>query len=166
MALKMIGVAGITVLYAFYSMRKPRSLPLKRMAESIVGIILGALMYMVLESDEDRTAFTTLMPGGNISLYAYTLILGGSALCFLPGWYVYDVAVFLVPALIFPCIFVDCHINYWTHKRGVDFWNQIRLMSDGMYLISGVVMMLVCSVKKLPVSEAELRRQEEREHAD
>jgi hypothetical protein len=166
MTLRCIGVAGFTIMYAFYSMRKPRSQPLRRIAESIIAIVLGSLVYLVLESPEDRNAFTNLMPTGNIALFLYALILAGSAMCYMPGWYVYDVSIFLLPALILPCLFVDGNINYWTNKRGIDFWNQIRLFSDSLFMVLGTTMILVCSIIKLPVSEEELRRQEEREHAD
>lgn len=165
MTLRCMGVAGFTILYAFYSMRKPRSQPLRRLAESIIGIYLIAIIYSSIESPEDRTAFVNLVPGGNFTLYVYALILAGAAMCYLPGMFVYDVSLFLLPALAVSCVFIDCNVHYWTYRRGLDFWNQIRLMADSIFIVMGVAMILSCSVKKLPVSEEELRRQEAREAA-
>ena len=164
MAIRGVGVAGFMLLYAFYSVPKPRSQPLRRMAEILIGLYLGATLYSTLESPEEREAFLHLVPGSSISLYVFALFIGTAFLCYLPGLFVYDVTMALLPVMLINTIFVDCNIHYWTTKRGIDFWNQIRLTSDNIAILMGVIMMLVCSVKTLPVSAAELRRQEEREH--
>ena len=164
MAVRGIGVAGFTLLYAFYSMRKPRSQPLRRLAETLIGLYLGTALYSMLESPEDREAFLNLVPGSSVTLYIYALFLGTACLCYLPGLYVYDVTQALLPVLCISTIFVDCNMHYWTVKRGVDYWNQVRLLGDSVCIIMGVLMMLTCSVKTLPLSEEELRQHEERGH--
>ena len=153
------------LMYAFYTEPKPRSQPLRRMAETIIGIYLGATVYSVLESPEDKEAFLKLVPGSSITLYIYALFVGAACLCYIPGLFVYDVTQALFVVLLINTVFVDANVHYWTHKRGLDFWNQIRILSDGVTVLMGVGMVLSCSKKVLPLTEEELRQHEQRERA-
>ena len=143
MSHRMLGVAGYVILYAYFTMPKPRSASLRRIGETLVGLYLICATYSLMESPEDKAAFLKLVPFGNVSLYLYALLLGTSALCYVPGMFVYDVTQALILILPLSTLFVDCNIDYWTNKRGMDFWNQIRLLADNFAIVMGKQTILV-----------------------
>ena len=145
---RMVGVAGFFLFYAYFSSSKPRSPQLRRMAEIIVAIYLMCAMYMSIESPDDRMAFSKLVPGGSYALYIYALMMGVCMLCYLPGMYVHDVTQALVIVVALSTIFVDSNIKFWTRKKGMDFWNQIRLISDNLAIITGLLIYLTCTKKQ------------------
>ena len=144
-----VGLAGVFVLYAFFTSPKPRNPQLRRMGETLFGIYLLCTAYMTVESQEDRAAFLALVPGGKTVLYVYTLVVVACSLCYLPGYFVNDVSQILIYFLISSTALVDSRFHYWTRKRGVDFWNQARLLSDSVCVITGLVMYLTCTKKKV-----------------
>lgn len=145
---RMIGIAGFILFYAYFNMRAREKNPqLLRVGQILVGIYLVCAMYISVESPEDKESFVKLVPGGLYALYVYALIVGVSALCYLPGLYVHDVSQGLIIVLSLTTIFIDSDLNYWTKKRGLDFWNQIRILGDNITVIVGLIMYLTCTRK-------------------
>ena len=153
MASRLVGMSGMILLYAFFTMPKPRSHQLRRIGEIFFGVYLVALTYMLVESPEDRKAFVTHMPGGEITLYVYVIILATSALCYLPGLFVHDVTQACVILIFVSTILIDCDINYWVNRRGLDYWNHIRLLVDNFFIVISLIMYLSCTKKRLPEEE-------------
>ena len=149
MAHRMMGVAGFVLMYAYFQMPKPRSPSIRRIGETFIGLYLGCAAYSTMESPDDRAAFLKLVPFGNVSLYIYVLLLAACALCYMPGMFVYDVTFAMILLIPLHTILVDCNIPYWTQRRGMDFWNQIRLISDNFAIILGSLMYVTCIKKKL-----------------
>ena len=155
MASRLVGVAGMIMLYAFFTMPKPRSAQLRRIGETLVGLWLVCATYMLVQSPEDRSAFTSHLPGGTPMVYIWAVMLGTCALCYLPGMFVHDVSQVLIVFLSISTILVDCDINYWTKRRGLDFWNQIRLAADLITIILGLCMYVTCTKKRIPAEKEE-----------
>ena len=86
-------------------------------------------------------------------MYIWALIFGTCALCYLPGLFVHDVSHVLVVVLTISTAMVDTRIHYWTKRWGMDMWNQIRVLSDHITIILGLVMYLSCTKKPQPVKE-------------
>lgn len=143
----MIGVAGYFLLYAFFTASKPRPRWLKRTGELLIGIYALAATYTVLQSAEDKEAFLKLVPGSQPMLFVYTTLLAAIGLCCLPGQFVYDVMQALFVILLFSTLLVDARISYWVQRRGIDYWNQLRMLSDNFAIIAGATMYLACSKK-------------------
>ena len=142
-----IGAAAIFLLYAFFNAPKPRNQQLRRMAEILLGIYTVCAVYTLVESPEDKDAFLKLVPGGMVVFYVYALLFCVAALCYLPGYFVYDAMQVFVILLTLSTVFVDCNFQYWTRKRGMDYWNQIRLVSDNCCIVFGLLMYLSCTKK-------------------
>jgi FtsH-binding integral membrane protein len=150
MATRMIGVAGYFFFYAFFSSRKPRPYWLRRTAEILLAIYACMTTYAVLQVSEDREGFLKLVPGSQTVLFLYATLLGCVGLCLLPGLFTYDITVMLTVLLTLSTILVDCQISYWTKRRGLHYWNQIRLLADNIAILMGCIMYLTCTRKKLP----------------
>lgn len=147
MSSRLVGTAGIIMLYAFFTMPKPRSQQLRRIGETLIGLWLVSITYALVESREDRSAFTTFMPFGEATLYVWAVVYGVCALCYIPGMFVHDVTQVLVVMLWISTMVIDCRIHYWTSRWGMDLWNQIRLLSDNITIILGLAMYLSCTKK-------------------
>ena len=149
MANRLIGVAGYMLLYAFFASPKPRQPSVRKIGEILVGIYLVAAAYIAVESPEDKTAFLKLVPGAEVSLYIYVMIICACALCYLPGNFVHDVSFALIIAVSMHTAFVDLSLQYWTRKRGMEFWAQTRLIADNCFIILGAMMYMSCTKKKI-----------------
>ena len=149
MAHGLIGVAGCFIFYYFFNSPKPRNQQMRRMAELLLGIYTVVAVWSLAESPADKEAFLALFPGGMPVYYTYVLLYCVIAMCYLPGYFFYDVSQVFVVLLILKLTFVDCNIRYWTKRKGMDFWNQIRMISDTVCIILGLLMYMTCTKKKL-----------------
>ena len=153
MVSRMIGVAGTILLYAFFTAPKPRPLQLRRFGEILVGVYLVCLTYMLVESNDDRTAFNRIIPGGDLPVYVVVLLLATACLCYLPGLFVYDIIQMLVFLIPFYTLCVDFNFYYWHKVKGMDYWNQIRLIADNVTIFLGMLMYLSCTKKQIHAKE-------------
>lgn len=106
-----------------------------------------------MESPEDRAAFKVHFVGGDYSLYVFAILFATVALCLLPGLFVHDAAQLLLLILVVYTAVVDCDMSYWTRKRGMDFWNQVRLIADHCCIVLGAIMIITCTLKKIYTKE-------------
>jgi len=150
MSTRLLGVAGNFLLYTYFVSRNPRPHSLRRIGECLVGISVMLSTYSVLVVLEDREAFLKLIPFGHVMLFVYGTIFGTVGLCYIPGLFVYDVTIGLVILLSASTIGVDMRMWYWTQRRGLHYWNQIRLIIDNLTIIAGALMYLTCAERDLP----------------
>ena len=160
MSARLVGMAGMILLYAYFTMPKPRSYQLRRIGEIFFGIYLICTTYMMVESPEDRKAFITHMPGGEITLYMYAIILACSALCYLPGLFVHDVTQACVILIFASTTLIDCDINYWVNRRGLDYWNHMRLLIDNAFIVVSLAMYLSSTKRRIVTEEKSDEKQE------
>jgi len=150
MSARLLGVAGNFLLYSYFVSQAPRSRSLRRSGECLVGFSVVFSVYAFLAVAEDREAFLKLVPFGHIMLFVYGTLLGTIGLCYIPGLFVYDVTIGLVVLLFASTVGVDMRMWYWTQRRGLHFWNQIRLIIDNLTIIIGALLYLVCAERELP----------------
>jgi len=123
--------------------------------------------YGFLQIPEDREAFLKLVPFGYVMLFVYGTLLGTVGLCYIPGLFVYDVTIGLVVLLSMSTIGIDMQVWYWTQRRGLHFWNQMRLIIDNLTIVAGALMYLTCAERELPpLPEEDHPHTEARETAD
>jgi len=151
MSTRLLGVAGNFLLCAYFtSPRPPRPGWLRRVGECLVGCSVLFSTYSVLAVAEDRDAFLKLVPCGHVMLFVYGTMLGTVGLCYIPGLFVYDVTIGLVMLLLASTVGVDVRMWYWTQRRGVHYWNQVRLIIDNLAIIAGALLYLTCAERDLP----------------
>jgi len=150
MSTRLLGVAGNFLLYTYFVSQKPRPSLLRRVGECLVGLSVLSATYSVLVVAEDRDAFLALIPFSRVMLFVYGSILGTVALCYIPGLFVYDVTFVLAALLSSSTIGVDLRMWYWTERRGIHYWNQVRLVVDNLVLVAGALMYLTCAERELP----------------
>jgi len=150
MSTRLLGVAGNFLLYAYFTSPKPQPRLLRRIGECLVGFSVMFSTYSVLTIAEDREAFLKLIPFSHVMLFVYGTILGTVGLCYIPGLFVYDVTIGLVLLLLASTVGVDMRMWYWTQRRGIHYWNQIRLIIDSLAMIAGALLYLTCAKRELP----------------
>lgn len=155
MAHRLIGVAGCFVLYSFFTSPKPRNQQMRRIAEILLGLYTFMAVYSLVESEEDKAAFLKLFPGGMVTLYGFVIAYCVVAMCYLPGYFVYDASQVFCLVLLTRTAFIDCNVDYWTKRRGMDFWNQFKLIADNVCIVMGLVMYLTCVKKTLYTDSAD-----------
>ena len=149
MAHRMLGVAGFYVLYAYFQSAKPRRSKLPRMlGHALVGAYILISAYALLQSPEDKDTFLLFVPGGRPALFVYATLLATVGVCFVPGQFVYDVTHALVLLVVASTVLVDARMEYWTRRRGVDYWNQARMVADNVAIVVGALMYLTSTKKK------------------
>jgi ABC-type multidrug transport system fused ATPase/permease subunit len=153
MANRMVGVAGFFLLFAYFVSQKPKPKLLRRLGELLVSVHLLVATYSILQTAEDREAFLKLVPGSQPMLFVFATLLVSIGLCYLPGLFVYDVTQVLIVVLSLMTVIIDMRMSYWTERRGLDYWNQLRLLLDNVAIIAGCVMYLSCSRKKFVPSD-------------
>ena len=116
MASRIVGVAGIVLLYSYFTSERPRNPQLKRFGETIFGIYVMGFTYGLVESPEDRNAFMAHIPGGEYSLYVFAVLLATAALCLLPGLFVHDAAQILLLLLTVYTAVIDCDLRYCVRQ--------------------------------------------------
>ena len=161
MTQRSVGVAGFVLLYAYFTMPRPKSQQLKRLGETLVGLYIFCAMYTLVECPEDREAFMEFVPGGNAMLYIFVMLYGCCTLCYLPGYFVHDVTQGLIIVVMLKTLLVDTRLSYWHNKQRMDYWAQVRLLSDNLAIITGLSMYLTCTKKQVyadPPSPEHLKR--------
>ncbi len=146
MSLRAIGLAGYNLLFAHFTMAPPRSPSLRRLGETLVGIYLACSLYMVLQNPEEKAAYIKHLPLGTTGLYIYAVFMAVCALCYLPGMFVNDVTQALIPILLATTLLHDCQFQHWK-RQGMDYWNQIRMVSDNFAIALGGLMYIACTKK-------------------
>ena len=143
MGVRTIGVASVFLLYGHFTDKKvTENDQIRRLGETFLGIVMIAQVYGLIESPEDKNAFLSHIPCSVVALYIYAIILGAAGLCYLPGIFVHDVTQVLVFLYTLVTLLIDTDFNYWSKKRGLDFWNQFRLLSDSLLIVLGFIMLL------------------------
>jgi len=150
MSTRLLGVAGSFLLYAYFVSRKSQSRLLRRSGECLVGLSVMLSTYSCLLVAEDREAFLKLVPFGHVMLFVYGTLLGTIGLCYVPGLFVYDVTIGLVILLFASTAGIDMRMWYWTQRRGLHYWNQMRLIIDNVTIIIGALLYLTCADRELP----------------
>jgi len=150
MSTRLIGVAGNFLLYTYFVSRKPQSRLLRRSGECLIGLSVVLSTYSFLAVAEDREAFLKLVPLGYVMLFVYGTLLGTIGLCYIPGLFVYDVTIGLAVLLSASTVGVDMRVWYWTQRRGIHYWNQMRLIIDNLTIIVGALLYLTCAKRDLP----------------
>ncbi|CAH1786193.1 unnamed protein product, partial [Owenia fusiformis] len=154
MSSRMVGVAGIFLLFGFLAGKKDsRNLQLKRLSEITIGVYILAYCYSIVNSPEDRKSFTDLIYGGQPMLYVIVTALMTCCLCHLGGFFIFDISLVLAITLSIMTLCIDCRVQYWTRKRGIDYWNQMRLIMDNVCVITGQVMVLTVFKRKTYTEE-------------
>lgn len=92
------------------------------------------------------------LPGGEAVQYLCVTIAALGSLAYITSYFTIDMSYTLVIFVTILTLVIDCDIFYWTHKRGMDFWNQFRLLTDNLYIVFGMVMYLSCSTR-FPLSK-------------
>lgn len=94
--------------------------------------ILCFQAYSLQHSKEDRLAYLSGIPGGEISLQVLFILYGILALSFLSGYYVSLAAQILSVILPLVVLFIDGNFGYWHDSRRVEFWNQMKLIGQNV----------------------------------
>lgn len=118
-----------------------RSVPLRRIGETIIGLYLLSIAYMLNESRDDKAAFYNTIPGGDYSRFIVTLMFVAGALCFFSGYFLRDICLAMVLVTLIMTVLVDGNVSYWTYRKGMQFWNQMRIVLDQGCLITGFYLM-------------------------
>ncbi|XP_041366223.1 transmembrane protein 101-like [Gigantopelta aegis] len=150
MATRQIGCAGIYILLADllvkadqgrYRVQADGMVPSRqqqRIGEILIGLYLFSYSCLLTSCGEHREAFLHHFWHSELMQYAMTAILLASAFCFISGYFVKDMFICVIPALILLTALIDCDIRYWT-ERQVHYWNQVRLLGDNVCAISGFI---------------------------
>ena len=150
MSSRLLGVAGYFLLYAGFESRQRAPRSVRRLGECLVGVSVMMSTYAVLVVPEDREAFLKLVPLSYVMLFVYGTILGTVGLCYVPGLFVYDVTVGLALLLTASTVAVDMRVWYWTQRRGIHYWNQMRMIIDNVTIITGALLYLLSAERDLP----------------
>ena len=62
----------------------------------------------------------------------------------------YDVSQCLIFLLIISTSFIDCDVKYWNKKRGVEYWNQWRMIIDHACIIFGMFLLQLVDKRRVP----------------
>ncbi|KAL5006219.1 hypothetical protein ScPMuIL_015025 [Solemya velum] len=137
---RQFGCCGVYLIYAYLNDEK-RSVPLRRIGEIIIGLYLLSIAYMLNESTDDKAAFYSQIPGGDYSRFIVTLMFTAGALCFFSGYFLRDISMAMVIVTLVLTVLVDGNVSYWTYRKGMQFWNQMRIVLDQGCLITGFYLM-------------------------
>ena len=149
MSSRLLGTAGVVLLYNFYQSKKPRPQHYRRLGETLIGLYLFCLFYALIYSKEDSQALLKHLPGGDVMQNLCIGFAGLGMVAYISSYFVLDITYTLVPFITILTLAIDCDMNYWTKKRGMDFWNQFRLLTDNLYIIFGMLLTLVCSTYQI-----------------
>lgn len=137
MVVRVGGTAGIYCIFAYLADLKIKSTQLRRAGETIIGIYLVCITYMLINFEQDYDAFVYHVIGGEVIIYIVAAVLLGCGIAFFMGKYIRDVSAICAITLLFLILFTDVNTGYWQIK-GVDFWNQIRMIVDDLAVICGL----------------------------
>lgn len=133
---------GIFLIFSSIFENLP-SKQLQKLGETVTGIFLMAFVYILNNSNEDKRAFLSHVPGGDWSRYFSTLVLAAGAISFFSGHFIRDVSISVIGVFGILTILVDCDINFWVEMRKMLFWNQVRLIIDDLCILLGFAMIVV-----------------------
>lgn len=150
MAIRQVGCAGVFVLFSYFN-DNAKSKQLRKIGETIIGIFLMAYVYMINTTYEDEQAFLTHLPGDDWSRYFITLILACGSISFFSGYFLRDVSASLAVVMAILTIVIDCDIRYWVDKRGMYYWNQVRVVTDDLCIILGLCLFVTRGDNKVKV---------------
>lgn len=139
MSIRLIGCVGTFLLFSHF-FDQVKSKQLRKLGETVLGIFLTAYVYSVNTIYEEKRAFLMHIPGGDWSRYFLTLVLACGAVSFFSGYFLRDVCISLAFVLAIITLMIDCDVRYWVDKRGMFFWNQIRIITDDLCIILGFCM--------------------------
>ena len=144
---RLLGTSGVVLLYNFFHANKPRPQHYRRAAETMIGLYFFSLFYMCLYSKEDSQSLIRHLPGGDTMQYVCVGLACLGFLSYISSYYVLDITYIMAPFVTVITVTIDCDIYYWTHSRGMDFWNQFRLLTDHLYIAIGLLMYITCSTR-------------------
>ncbi|KAJ3607576.1 hypothetical protein NHX12_024627 [Muraenolepis orangiensis] len=121
--------------------QKHRTRSLQSTGQVFIGVYLICMVYSLQHSREDRQAYLSHIPGGELTLTLMVVLYGSLALAFLSGWYVRQAAQVLAIVLPLVVLFIDGNIGYWHHTRKVEFWNQMKLIGHNVGIVGAVVIL-------------------------
>jgi hypothetical protein len=150
MAIRHVGCAGIFVLFSYFC-EEIKSKQLRKTGETVVGIFLMAYLYIINNSYEDKQTFLMHIPGGDWSRYFITLVLACGAISFFSGYFLRDVSMSLAIVMAILTIVIDCDIRHWVDKRGMLYWNQVRVITDDLCIILGFCLFITKGDNKVKV---------------
>lgn len=145
---RMIASGGVYLFYADLVSRSP-SRQLRKLSETLIGIYLVCFAYALLNSKEDKAAFIRIVPMGEALLYILTAIIGFCCICFLSGKYIKDGALALAIVATLYTAVIDGNLPYWTKRKNLDYWVQIRLIQEHVCLVLGCVLYHLTFWKRL-----------------
>nr|KAI8760651.1 transmembrane protein 101-like [Biomphalaria glabrata] len=137
MCTRQIGCVGVFLLFA-HILDKKKSIPLRRVAEIITGLYLFAFTFLINNIKEIQSAVLSHIIGGDWGRYVLTVMLAACALSFFSGYFLRDMSLCAVIAILSVVLLVDADFNFWS-KKGVQFWNQARILADGLCVCVGLV---------------------------
>lgn len=141
MSVRLVGCAGVLVLFSYFQ-EQVKSRQLRKLGETLVGIFLIAYVYIINNTYEDKRAFLMHIPGGDWSRYFITLVLACGAISFFSGYFLRDVSISLAIVFAILTVAIDCDIQYWVNKRGMLYWNQVRVIADDLCIIIGFCLLI------------------------
>lgn len=144
MAGRTVGVAGVMMLYAFFTMPKPRDQQLRRIGEILLTIFFAASAYILCNSPEDKTAVMHHFIFGEYMVYIFAIIFAISAFSYCTAMFTFEISQLVIIILIIYTTFIDFNISWWTERRGLDYWNQMRLLCDHACIVLGLSMVILC----------------------
>ncbi|XP_074660528.1 transmembrane protein 101-like [Tubulanus polymorphus] len=136
MLIRIIGTVGVYTLLAFISSARNSSNELRRLGETVTGVYLLCYAYSIMNIPEETEAFKDHVLYGDLMIYVVVGALAIGALTCLSGRYIVDVCYLIVLVLLFLTLSIETDTRYWR-RRGLDFWNQIRMIFDNVTVIVG-----------------------------
>ncbi|XP_048374296.1 transmembrane protein 101 [Sphaerodactylus townsendi] len=121
--------------------QKPRNRSLQSTGQVFIGIYLICVAYSLQHSKEDRLAYLSSLPGGEIALQLLFVLYGILALSFLSGYYITLAAQILSVILPLLILFIDGNLGYWHDSRRVEFWNQMKLIGQNVGIFGASVIL-------------------------
>lgn len=97
--------------------------------------------YSLQHSKEDRLAYLSGIPGGEIALQLLFVLYGILALSFLSGYYITLASQILSVILPLVILFIDGNLGYWHDSRRVEFWNQMKLIGQNVGIFGASVIL-------------------------
>ncbi|CAH1241949.1 TMEM101 [Branchiostoma lanceolatum] len=131
--------SGIGELYR----RKARDRSTQQISLMFTGLHLVCQAYTLFYSREDKQAFLEHVFGGQPMLSIFTFLHVALGLAFLSGYEPKLLSRAMMVVLFITATFLDTNINYWTRGRHVEFWVQVRLLTDNLCIFAGLSMMAI-----------------------
>ena len=152
MSSRLLALSGIVLLFSFFHEKKPRPQHYRWIGERLMAMYFFCVFYSTIYSKEDSQALLLHYPGGETTQYLCATLAALGAIAYFTGYFILDISYTLVVFILINTLAIDCDIYYWTHRRGLDFWNQFRLLSDNLYIVLGIIMILSCSTNRVTVA--------------